>query len=146
VKEQGIGNGNKKRGASIGTIRFVSRIAPYPLLLTRRPRHQATTKQMDVNVVDGLSAIFAGIDHGAIALGQPFGAGYFGGCPMEMADQGVVLPISVGNRRNMLARNNEDVYGGMGIDVGKGVALVVLVDSLGWNASIDDPAEETTHD
>jgi hypothetical protein len=60
---------------------------------------------------------------------------------MEMADQGVVLLIGVGNRRNMLARNNEDVYGGLGIDVGKGVALVVLVDSLGWNASIDDPAE-----
>ena len=58
-----------------------------------------------------------------------------------MADQGVVLLIGVGNRRNMLARNNEDVYGGLGIDVGKGVALVVLVDSLGWNASIDDPAE-----
>jgi hypothetical protein len=65
---------------------------------------------------------------------------------MEMADQGVVLLIGVGNRRNMLARNNEDVYGGLGIDVGKGVALVVLVDGFGRNTSIDDPAEEATHD
>ena len=101
---------------------------------------------MDVDMVDGLSAIFAGVDYGAIALCQPFGAGYFGGCPMKMADQSVVLLISVGNRRNMLARNNKDVDRGLRIDVGKGVALVVLVDGFGRNTSIDDPAEEATHD
>jgi hypothetical protein len=42
---------------------------PDSLFLAWWPGHWATTKQMDVNVVDGLSAIFAGIDHGAIALG-----------------------------------------------------------------------------
>jgi hypothetical protein len=119
---------------------------PDSLFLAWWPGHCAPTKQMDVNVVDGLSAIFSGVDHGAIALGQPFGAGDFGGCPMEMADQSVVLLISVGNRRNMLARNNKDVDRGLRIDVGEGVALVVLVDGFGRNTSIDDPAEEATHD
>lgn len=99
-----------------------------------------------MDMIDGLPAIFAGVNHSAISLRQSFGAGDFGGCPMKMADQGIVLLISVRNRRNVLARNNKDVYGRLRIDVGKGVALVVLVDSLGWNASIDDPAEETTHD
>lgn len=97
-------------------------------------------------MVDGLSAIFAGVDYGAIALCQPFGACYFGSCPVKMTDQSIVLLISVGNRRNMLARNNKDVYGRLRVDVGKGVALVVLVDGFGRNTSIDDLAKETTHD
>jgi hypothetical protein len=118
---------------------------PCSLLLTRWPGHWATTEQMDVNVVDGLPAIFAGVDHGAIALCQPFGAGYFGGCPMKMADQGVVLVAGVGDGCDVLARNDKDVYRRLRIDVGEGVALVVLVEGFGRNTSIDDLAKETTH-
>jgi hypothetical protein len=101
---------------------------------------------MDMDMIDGLSAIFAGVDYGAIALCQPFGAGYFGGCPMKMADQGVVLVAGVGDGCDVLARNDKDVYGRLRINVGEGVALFVLVDGFGRNTSIDDLAKETTHD
>lgn len=97
-------------------------------------------------MVDGLSAIFAGVDHGAIALCQPFGAGDLCGCPMKVADQGVVLVACMGNGRDVLARNDKDVYGRLRINVGEGVALFVLVDGFGRNTSIDDLAKETTHD
>lgn len=99
-----------------------------------------------MDMIDGLPAIFAGVNHSAISLRQSLRAGDFGGCPMKMADQGVELLASVGDGRGVLARDNKDVHGRLRIDVSEGVALVVLIDSFGWNASIDDSAEETTHD
>jgi hypothetical protein len=101
---------------------------------------------MHVDMIDGLAAVFARVDHGAIAMREPFGAGNLGGSPVKMADQSVVLFASMGNGCDVLARNDKDVYGRLRIDVGKGVALVVLVDSFGRDTSIDDLAKETTHD
>ena len=98
-----------------------------------------------MDVVHCLSAFLAGVDHGAIALCQSLGSGNLGGCPMKVADQGAVLLASMGNGRDVLARNDEDVYGRLRINVGKGVALVVLVDGFGRDTSIDNPAEEAAH-
>jgi len=98
-----------------------------------------------MDVVDGLAAVLAGVDHGAIALRQSFGAGNLRGCPMKMADEGVVFLAGMGNRRDVFAWNDKDVYGRLRIDVGEGVALVVLVDGFGRDTSVDDPAEEAAH-
>ena len=45
----------------------------------------------------------------------------------------------------MFARNDEDVHRGLGIDVGKSIALVILVDGFGRNASINDLAKDAAH-
>jgi len=98
-----------------------------------------------VDMVDGLAAVFAGVDHGAIALRQSVGTGNFGSCPMKVADQRVVLLARMGNRRNVFAWNDQDVHGRLWIDVAKGIALVVLIDGFGRDASFDNPAEEAAH-
>src|ERR1700739_4453585 len=100
---------------------------------------------MDVDVVDRLVAVFAGIDHGAIAPCQSFGAGNLGCCPMQMAKQGNVFPACAGDGGNVLARNDEDVRRRLRIDVRKGVAEFILVDGLRRDASINDLAEEAVH-
>jgi hypothetical protein len=159
-KHREIGTSEYKWGANIDCwrpgflgrrgswLQFTARAFPIPyfLLLSWRPGHWAATEQMDVNMVDGLAAIFAGVDHGAVTLRESFGASYFGGCPMKMADQRVVFLACLGNGRNVQARNNEDVYGRLRIDVGEGITLIVLIDGFGRNTSIDDPAEKAIHD
>jgi hypothetical protein len=96
-------------------------------------------------MVDCLSTVFAGVDHGPIALRQSFGTRDLGGCPMKVADQGAVLLARMCNGLDVLTRNNEDMHRRLRIDVGEGVALVVLVNGLGRNASIDNLAEEAAH-
>jgi len=98
-----------------------------------------------MDVVNSLAAVFSGVDDGAIALGQSLAASNLRGHPVQMADQGAVLAGGMGNRGGVLARNNQHVYRRLRIDVGKSVALIVLIDGLGRDASFDDPAKETTH-
>ena len=98
-----------------------------------------------MDVVHCLSAVLAGVDHSTIALRQSLGSRNLGGCPMKVADQGAVFLASMGSGRDVLTRNDEDVYRRLRIDVGKGVALVVLVDGFGRDTSIDNPAEEAAH-
>ena len=59
--------------------------------LARRPSHGAPTEQMDVNVIDRLSAVFPCIDHGAKTLRQTPGTSDFSGYPMKMANERAVL-------------------------------------------------------
>src|SRR5580704_5825917 len=63
-----------------------------------------------------------------------------------MTDQGLVLFGCMRNRGDVLARNDQHVHRRLRIDVGKSVALIVLVDGLGGNAPVDDPAKEAAHD
>jgi len=64
---------------------------------------------------------------------------------VKMADEEAVLLARMGNGRDVLTRNNEDVHRRLRIDICEGVALVVLVDGVGRDASFDDPAEEAAH-
>lgn len=45
----------------------------------------------------------------------------------------------------MLARDDEHMDCGVGVNVGEGDALLVLVDAGGGDASVDDLAEEAGH-
>jgi hypothetical protein len=96
-------------------------------------------------MVDRLSAVSAGVDHGAIALRQSFGTRDLGSCPVKVADQGAMLLACMGNGRDVLTRNNEDVHRRLRIDVAEGVALLVLKYGVGRDASFDDPAKEAAH-
>lgn len=113
--------------------------------LSRWPGHGASAEQMDVDVIDGLPAVFSGIDHRSIAPSQSFGASNLSGYPVQMSDEGAVLAASMCNGADVLTRNDQHVHRCLRIDIGKGVALVVLVYGLGRDTSLDDPAKEAAH-
>ncbi len=96
-------------------------------------------------MIDGLAAVCAGIDHCAVALGEAFGAGDLGGGPEQVAEQGAVAFVAVGDGDDVLAGRDEHVHGGLGVDVGEGVAELVLIDGGGGDGAFDDFAEEAIH-
>ena len=86
---------------------------------------------MQMEMVYGLAAVFAGIHHDAVAFREAFVAGDLRGHPEEVTEQSVLIRSGLGKRINMLARNDQNMYGSLGIDVGKGVDAFVLVDGGG---------------
>ncbi len=96
-------------------------------------------------MVDSLAAVGAGVDGYAIALGEAFGFGDLGCGPEEMAEELAVVSVGFGEGDNVLAGGDEDVDGGLRVDVGEGVALVVFVDRGGGDGAVDDLAEEAGH-
>ena len=96
-------------------------------------------------MIDGLAAVGAGVDDHSIALGEAFGAGNLRRRPDEMADELFVIRVGFGEGDDVLARGDEDVNGGLRMDVGEGVTLVVFVDGRGGNGAVDDLAEEAAH-
>jgi hypothetical protein len=98
-----------------------------------------------MDVIHSLAAVFTRVDHRSIASSQSFGASNLSCHPMQMADQGAVLPACMGNGGDVLTRQDKHVHRRLRIDVGKSVALFVLVDGLGRDTSIDDPAKEAAH-
>lgn len=96
-------------------------------------------------MVYGLAAVGAGVEDYAIAVGEAFGAGDLSCGPEEMADEFLVVGVGFGEGDDVLARGDEDVDGGLRMDVGEGVALVVFVDRGGGDGAVDDLAEEAGH-
>ena len=96
-------------------------------------------------MVNGLAAIFSGVDDGAIALRQSLLAGDLRYDPEQMAEQRSVFGRRFGERTEVLARDNQHMDRGVGMNVGEGDALLVLVDASGGDASVDDLAEEAGH-
>ena len=105
----------------------------------------SSSQQVDVEVVYGLATMLSRIDHSAIATMEPFRPGDLGCGPMQVADQRIVLFAGVGDGGDVLAGNDKDVNRGLWIDIGEGIALVVLVYGLGGNASINDLTKDTAH-
>ena len=100
---------------------------------------------MNVKVLDRLTTVFSGVDHSAKSLRESFGTRDFSRSPMQMSNQRTVFSFRVRDRGNVLARNDQYVHRRLRFDVDKGVALIVLVNGLGWNAPIDNLAEEAAH-
>ena len=51
------------------------------VMLARRPVHLAAAKQMQVEMIDGLAAVLAGVDDDAVAVFEAFFASDFGCSP-----------------------------------------------------------------
>jgi len=98
-----------------------------------------------MQMVDCLSAIFAGVDHGAIAFGQALLAGDFCYYPEQVTEQRGVFFGCFREGADVLARDDEHVDGCVRMNVGKGDAQFVFVDAVRGNGSFDDFAEEATH-
>ena len=96
-------------------------------------------------MVYGLAAIFSRIDDCAIALRESFGARDFSSGPMQVAKQRIVLLPGMSDGGDVLPRDNKDVHRRLRLDVGEGVAVLILVDRFGGDTSIYDLAEYAAH-
>ena len=105
----------------------------------------AAAEQMEVKMIDGLAAVFAGVDDYAIALAEAFVAGNRGGCIQEMAEQVAVVSGCVVERGEVFTGNDENVDRRDRMNVGEGVAELVLVDGSGGNGTFGDLAEDAGH-
>jgi hypothetical protein len=114
--------------------------------LSRRPGHGTAAEEVDMEVIHGLSAVVAGVNDDAVALAQAFFAGYLGGDPDEVTEQSGVMSCCLGERGDVFARQDEDVYGRLRVDVREGIGLLIFIDGNGWDASLDDFAEKAAHD
>src|ERR1035437_2645751 len=114
--------------------------------LAWRPDEGAAAEQVDVEMIDSLSAVRAGVDHQAIARGQTLLAGDLGDGPQQVTEQLAIRRVGVVQRGNVFARRHQHMDGRLGVKVGEGVAQLVLVDRLRGNASINDLTKDATHD
>ena len=116
-----------------------------PRWLTRGPVHGSAAEEMDVEVVDGLAAVGAGVDDEAVAVGEILPAGDFCGGLEEVAEHGGVVMGGVGEGGEVVFGDDEDVRGGLGVDVREGEGAVVFVEAGGGDFSGGDFAEEAGH-
>jgi hypothetical protein len=98
-----------------------------------------------MEMVDGLAAVGAGIDHDAVAVSEAFVAGDLRGREQQMSEEFTMVLSGGGGGLDVLAGDDEEVYGRLGIDIGEGVAAVVLVDGRGGDGALDDLAEQAAH-
>jgi hypothetical protein len=103
------------------------------------------TKQMQVKVINGLTAILAVVDYDTVSLSKMFFPGNLGGCPHEVAKESTLMRVGFTEGGDVLARHDEDVNRRFGINVGKGVGEFVLMNGCGWNLAFNNLAEDATH-
>jgi hypothetical protein len=107
----------------------------------------ASAEEVEMEVVDGLSAVGAGVEDDAVAASvlanaEVLLAGDLGGGGEEVAEEGGVGWNSVGERGDVALGDDEDVDGGLGVDVGEGEGEVVLVEAGDGDGGGGDLAEE----
>lgn len=113
-----------------------------PPRLPRRPVHLASAEQVDVEVVDGLSAFRAGADHHSIAFAQPLLARNFGRHQQQPAQHRFIRRLRFGQRCQVLFRDHENMRGRFRLDVVEGEYEVVLANLLSRDRAGGDFAED----
>lgn len=93
---------------------------------------------MNVQVIDRLSAIGAGVDDGPEAVRQAELLGNLTGDDKEMSQQRGITIRRVGQRSNRLLGDNQDVRGGLSVQVTKSECQFVFVDNVRRDLSIND--------
>ena len=99
-----------------------------------------------MEVVDGLAAVGAGVDDQAVTVGEVLGAGDFAGGVEELAEDGGIVLCGVGMRGEVVLGDDEDVRGGLGVDVREGEGVLVFVEAGDGDFAGDDFAEEAGHE
>jgi len=102
-------------------------------------------REVDVNVINCLSAIRTGIDHGAISLRQPLGSCNFRCGPVQVAKQLPVFLLRVRDGSDMQSRDNEDVHRRLWLQVRESVAVIILIDGSRGDCTVYDLAEDAAH-
>ena len=96
-------------------------------------------------MIDRLATVRCRIDHGSVSLTETLCARDFGRRPLEVAEEFLLLPLQVCDGRDVFPRNHKNVHRRLRLEVGKCVAVIILVDGFRWDASIDNLAEDATH-
>jgi hypothetical protein len=108
----------------------------------RRPGHPPAAQKMKVEMGNILARIPAGVEHDPVArLFQVFQTGDVLGLKQEASQQGGFLLRSFGQGGKMVLGDNQDVDGGLGLDVLEGQEDIVLIDHPGRYFPADDLAE-----
>lgn len=92
-----------------------------------------------------MPAVFAVVDDDAIALVQAACARDLRRGSQKMAQQKAIVLLCDCKRVEMLARGDENMGRRLGVDVRKGVAVFILVDSRGWDCALNDFAKQAAH-
>jgi len=98
-----------------------------------------------MKMLDRLAAVFTGVDHYTIALFKALLLGDLRCRPEKMAQQRTIAMQAIGHGAKVVPGNNQHMHRSLRVDIGEGVALIVFIDGGGWDAPIDDLAEEATH-
>jgi hypothetical protein len=101
--------------------------------------HGASAEDVDVEMVDGLTAVVAGVEHEAEAVGE-FAFGERCGFFEQVAED---VGRSFGHVSEVALGDEQPVSGGLRVDVGEGERVVVFMDGFDWDLVIGDLAEET---
>jgi hypothetical protein len=100
---------------------------------------------VDVEMIHGLAAVLAGVDHHAVAPKEAFVTGDLRRGPQQVAEQRAIPFNAVGQRLNVFTRRYQHMHRRLRVNVREGVTLLVLVDGGGGDASVNDFAKEATH-
>ena len=122
------------------TVEF--HLAP-TLGLSRRPRQRSAAQQVNVQVIDGLSAVFPLVDHQPIAVRKTLLLSDRLSCIEQ-----VQMVARLGQSRDaadLLPGNDDNVYRRERNDVLKCNNMFVLVDNRSGNFAIDDLREQGRH-
>jgi hypothetical protein len=114
-------------------------------LLAGRPGVMTAAEEMDVQMVDCLAAVFAGVDDYAIAFAEALVASDRRCGVQEMAEQVAVLSGGVVEGSKVFAGNDEDMDGRDRVNVREGVAELVLIDGCGGDGTVGNFAEYAGH-
>jgi len=101
--------------------------------------------QVQMQVIDGLAAFLAAVDHYTKAFREAFLARNFTCDQHQVPEQIPFIGPGFSERTDVFAGNDKDVRGRLGADVGESVDKLVLVDASRRNVPGGDLAEEATH-
>jgi hypothetical protein len=93
---------------------------------------------MHVQMRDRLAGRFLAVDYDSISAINAQLSRELRRHQMQMTEQVPIVPGNLGMRCNNLPRDDQNVYGSLGIDVSKGQAPIVFVDDVGGYLTIDD--------
>lgn len=110
--------------------------------LSRGPCEGASAEEVDVKMEHRLSGAGADVENGAVSMLNVALAGDLGGGEVAAADDFGVGGLGLLQSGEMFLGDDENVGGGLRVDVFEGEDVVVLVDFFGGNFAAEDAAEK----
>ncbi len=104
--------------------------------------HGASAKYMKMQMSDGLTAVVAGISDEPETVVEILLPCHVGGSVQELAEQLGMIAGCVGERRDVLPGDNEQMNRRLRVHVGKGDYLIVFIDKFNGNGARGDFAED----
>jgi hypothetical protein len=113
--------------------------------LSRGPFELAAGEEVEMEVVDGLAAVAAGIDDDAVSVGEFQFAGQIADHQVDVADEVGIVVGQIGQRRDLFFGDHQHVGWGLWRDVVERQAAIVFVEDVGRDLFVDDLLEYRRH-